>query len=287
MPQEPLNEFQWDWPSCLIKSWGSSGTQEPSLRLVTAWRVTTWSGGSSATALTWFREWAGGVLLGKPLLPAGERGGGKRSRDARFSTVLLLRPRDWRNQSFSDVLSTTGCQASSRTKQNETRFSTGPPSGEREVHSPSPDKQSPPSLGRPSQGLLHLRLTPGLAGAWTGWASCLQPTPWRCLVEGTGRRPRRWAGWGAATGVEAAGFLRHMMYLIASVCFCAAENCWAKLSTASPVCDTGAFRNCTFSCSFMSARHSQRWCSCTTSVDIAQPRDCVVTFVTRSVRSAS
>ncbi len=172
------------------------------------------------------------------------------------------------------------CQASSRTKQNETRFSTGPPSGEREVHSPSPDKQSPPSLGRPSQGLLHLRLTPGLAGAWTGWASCLQPAPWSCLVEGTGGRPRRWAGWGAATGVEAAGFLQGMMYLIASVCFCAAENCWAKLSTASPVCDTGAFRNCTFSCSFMSARHSQRWCSCTTSVDIAQPRDCVVTFVT-------
>ncbi len=31
-----------------------------------------------------------------------------------------------------------------------------------------------------------------------------------------------------------------MMCLIASVCFCAAENCWAKLSTASPkrpVCD--------------------------------------------------
>ncbi len=68
---------------------------------------------------------------------------------------------------------------------------------------------------------------------------------------------------------DTAGFLRRMMCLIASVCFCAAENCWAQLSTASPkrpVCDTGAFRNCTFSCSFMSVRHSQRWRSWTTSV---------------------
>ncbi len=38
--------------------------------------------GLSATALTWFHEWAGGVLLGNLLLPAGERGGRKRSRDA-------------------------------------------------------------------------------------------------------------------------------------------------------------------------------------------------------------
>ncbi len=103
-------------------------------------------------------------------------------------------------------------------------------------------------------------------------------------------RPRRRAGWGAAAGVEAAGFLRRMMCLIASVCFCAAENCWAKLSTASPkrpVCDTGAFRNCNFSCSFMSARHSQRWRSWTTGVDIARPRDCAVTFVARSARSVA
>ncbi len=77
------------------------------------------------------------------------------------------------------------------------------------------------------------------------------------------------------------------MYLIASVCFCASENCWAKLSTASPkrpVCDIGTFRNCTFSCSFMSVRHSPRWRSWATSVDIALPRDCAVTFVARSAR---
>ncbi len=77
------------------------------------------------------------------------------------------------------------------------------------------------------------------------------------------------------------------MCLITSVCLCAAENSWAMLSTASPkrpVCDTGSFRNCTFSCS-MSVKHSQRWHSWTTSVDIARPRDCAVTFVARSARS--
>ncbi len=187
-------------------------------------------------------------------------------------------------------------------KQNETKDSPpGPPPGEGVVRSPSPDEQFPPSLGRPSQGLLHLRLPLGLAGAWTGWASCLWPAPRRRTVEGccrgvgawaaTGGRPRRRAGWGAAAGVEAAaGFLRRMMCLIASVCFCAAENCWVQLSTASPkrpVCDTGAFRNCTFSCSFMSVRHSQRWRSWTTSMDIARPRDCAVTFVARSARSVA
>ncbi len=187
-------------------------------------------------------------------------------------------------------------------KQNETKDSPpGPPPGEGVVRSPSPDEQFSPSLGRPSQGLLHLRLPPGLAGAWTGWASCLWPAPRRRTVKGccrgvgagaaTGGRPRRRAGWGAAAGVEAAaGFLQRMMCLIASVCFCAAENCWAQLSTASPkrpVCDTGAFRNCTFSCSFMSVRHSQRWRSWTTSVDIARPRDCAVTFVARSARSVA
>ncbi len=70
-------------------------------------------------------------------------------------------------------------------KQNETKDSPpGPPPGEGVVQSPSPDEQSPPSPGHPSQGLLHLRLPPGLTGAWTGWASCLRPAPRRCLVEG-------------------------------------------------------------------------------------------------------
>ncbi len=37
----------------------------------------------------------------------------------------------------------------------------------------------------------------------------------------------------------------------------------------------------------MSTRHSQRWCSWTTSVDIARPRDCAITFVTRGARSGT
>ncbi len=48
--------------------------------------------------------------------------------------------------------------------------------------------------------------------------------------------------------------------------------------------DMGAFRNCTFSCSFMSVRHSRRWRSWTTSVDITRSRDYVITFVARSAR---
>ncbi len=79
-------------------------TQEPGLRLVTARRVMTWSGDSSVTALTWLHEWAGGVLLGNPLMPAGERGGGKWSRDAQLATLLFLRPKDWGNRSFIEVL---------------------------------------------------------------------------------------------------------------------------------------------------------------------------------------
>ncbi len=66
--------------------------------------------------------------------------------------------------------------------------------------------------------------------------------------------------------------------------------CWAKFSTASPkrpVWDTGAFRNRALSASFMSARHSQRWRSWTTMVDIARPRDRAVTFVARSARSVA
>ncbi len=46
--------------------------------------------------------------LGHPPLP-GKRGGGKWSRDARYTTLLLLRPRDWGNCSFIEVLGTAGC----------------------------------------------------------------------------------------------------------------------------------------------------------------------------------
>ncbi len=65
----------------------AGGTQESGMRLVTAWRVMTWIGDSSTTSVTWFHEWAGGVLLGNPLLPADKRGGGKLF----FQNTLLLK----------------------------------------------------------------------------------------------------------------------------------------------------------------------------------------------------
>ncbi len=147
--------------------WGE--TQEPGLR------VTTWSGGLSATALTRFHKWAGGVLLGTPHCLAREEEGSdpvmhgtplSSSWDPETEeTALLLK--------FWVPLAAAPGEGVTISRQ-----------------------QFPPSLGRPSQGLLHLRLPPGLAGAWTGWASCLWPAPRRRTVEGCCRG----VGAGAATG---------------------------------------------------------------------------------------
>ncbi len=144
-----------------------------------------------------------------------------------------------------------------------------------------------PALLRGREWCSHHLPTSSLLHPWVARlrASCTLQV-WRGL-DGLGVLPVATSRLRGCSRVEAAGFLRCMMCLIASVCFCAAENCWAKLSTARPVCDMGAFRNCTFSCSFMSARHSQRWRSWTTSVDIARPRDCAVTIVDRSARSVA
>ncbi len=80
------------------------------------------------------------------------------------------------------------------------------------------------------------------------------------------------------------------MCWIASVCCCIAENCWAKPSTVSPnssAWEMGASRKRALSTSFISARLSQRWCSWTTMVDIAFPRDRVVTLVTHRAKSVT
>ncbi len=55
-------------------------------------------------------------------------------------------------------------------------------------------------------------------------------------MKTTGGRPRRRAGGGAAAGggVMTAEAHRSRMFLTTSVCFSAAENCRAKLSSASP-----------------------------------------------------
>ncbi len=64
------------------------------------------------------------------------------------------------------------------------------------MRSPSPEEQTSPSLGRPSQGRLLRRLLPGLAGAWMGGAAALRPAPRRCLAGGCCAG----AGAGAAAG---------------------------------------------------------------------------------------
>ncbi len=113
--------------------------------------------------------------MGNPLLPTGVRGGGKRTRYAQLATLLL------------------GTKTSKQTKQNKTKDSPpGPPGAV--VRSPSPDEQSPPYLGRLSQGLLHLRLPPGLVGAWTAvWERGRPPTATSrlrgCSRDGSSRFP--------------------------------------------------------------------------------------------------
>ncbi len=207
----------------------------------------------------------------------------------------LLWPRDIGNCSFIENVGTRN--------RKETKDSPpGPPPGEGVMQTPSPEEQILPPLGRLSQGRLPLRLPPGLAGAWTGWAFPLRPAACRlgggCCLDwagaeaAAGGRPWRRADGGAAADdwVEAAAGRRGRMCLIASVCFCATENCWAKFSTASPkrpAWQTGALRNRTLSGSCISARFSHRWCSWTTKVDIARPREHAVTFAARRVRSVA
>ncbi len=76
----------------------------------------------------------------------------------------------------------------------------------------------------------------------------------------------------------------------ASVCFCAAENCWAKSSTASPnrpAWEIGESRKRCLSDSLIYAKVSHRWRSWTTNVDIVWPRARAVTFVALSARSVA
>ncbi len=140
--------------------WGE--TQEPGLR------VTTWSRDLSATALTRFHKWAGGVLLGNPPLP-GERGGGKWSRDARYTTLLLLRPRDWGNFSFIEVLGTAGCWVSGGTKTKRNKgFSTWPSSGGWSGAVTISRRAVPSISGLPVSGPLALALAAGFGGGLDG-----------------------------------------------------------------------------------------------------------------------
>ncbi len=172
------------------------------------------------------------------------------------------------------------------------------------VRSPSPEEQDPEAPGRPSQGRRLPWSFTGLAGAEAGCAGLLRPAP-RCgrsegcccgragaEVETAGGRPRRRADGGAAAGgeVETAANRRGKMWRNASVCFCAAENCWAKSSTASPnrpAWEIGESRKRCLSDYLISAKVSHRWRSWTTNVDIVWPRARTVTFVALSARSVA
>ncbi len=94
---------------------------------------------------------------------------------------------------------------------------------------------------------------------------CLEvPDP----LDGSERVRRRPGPRAMAAGASRRG----RMCWIASVCFCTAENCWAKPSTVSPnspAWEMGASRKRALATSFISARLSQRWHSWTTMVDIA------------------
>ncbi len=106
---------------------------------------------------------------------------------------------------------------------------------------------------------------------------------------GHGRAPTAMSRLGLALRRSGAS-RRGKMCWIASVCFCTAENCWAQSSTVSPnspACETRASRKLTLLTSLLSARLSHRRRSWTTSVDIAFPRDCAVTFLARSARSVA
>ncbi len=180
----------------------------------------------------------------------------------------------------------------------------GPPPGEGVVLSPSPEEQDPEAPGRPSQGRRLPWHFTGLAGAEAGCAAFLRPAP--CCghcegcccgragaeVEAAGGRLRRRAGGGAAAGggVETAADRRGRMWRNASVCFCAAENCWAKSSTASPnrpAWEIGESRKRCLSDSLISAKVSHRWRSWTTNVDIVWPRARAMTSVALSARSVA
>ncbi len=186
----------------------------------------------------------------------------------------------------------------------EQKFSTRPSSGGRSGAiaiswragsrgSGSPVPGTPPTLA------LH-RLGRGGGGPrrFPVASSMLRPL-WRLLKAELERRwrPQEGAfgdeqaeGLQPAVGLETAADRRGRMWRNASVCFCAAENCWAKSSTASPnrpAWEIGESRKRCLSDSLISAKVSHRWRSWTTNVDIVWPRARAVTFVALSARSVA
>ncbi len=170
----------------------------------------------------WLHGRAGGTgegSLNRALLPAGDSRGGWGLPGIAWLNVsrALLKPRDGRNCSFFWWFG----YASGGTKRKENkRFSTRP--SHHHHHLP---KICP----------FHLWVA-RLRAACTSTCRLVWQGPGRAAEEAAGGNPRRWAGGVAAAGgrVKAAAGCRGRICLIASVCFWASENCWAKLSTALP-----------------------------------------------------
>ncbi len=200
----------------------------------------TWSGDSSATALTWFHEWhEGSSWATYCCLLVREEGSDPVIHGSPLSS-------SWDPETEKTALLLMFWVPLAANKRFSIRPSSGGGSGRLTISRRAVSSISESPISGPLAPVLTVKFDGGLDGQGILPATGSTTLPGEWLLrqhgsEGSCRgRPRQWAGWGAAAGVEAAGFLRCMMRLIASVCFCAAENCWAKLSPASPkrpVCD--------------------------------------------------
>ncbi len=162
-------------------------------------------------------------------------------------------------------------------------------------------KQFPLSLGHPSRGLLLLRLPP-VDGGQDGRGGLSTPSSTAPLLEAAADVVRE-RGWmqGAALGDEQAGRCnwrtgggsscppRQEVLDRLSLLLCSRELLGHVNGCVADEASLG-YRNLkepNFVGVPMSTRHSQRWCSWTTSVDIARPRDRAITFVTCGARSGA
>ncbi len=160
-------------------------------------------------------------------------------------------------------------------------------------------KQFPLSLGRPSWGLLLLLLTP-VDGGQDGRGGLPTPSSTAPLLKAAADAVRGWMQ-GAALGDEQAGRCnrrtgggsscppRQKVLDRLSLLLCSQELLGYVTGCVAEEASLG-YRNLeeqNFVGVPMSTSHSQRWRSWTTSVDIAQPRDRVITFVARGARSGA
>ncbi len=180
-------------------------TQEPGLRLVTARRVTTWSGDWSATALTWFHEWAGGCSWATTCCLAREEEG---SDPVMHSSQLSpLGTQRLRKPLLNEVLGTAGFWANGGTK---TRYSTRPSSGGGRGAVTISQWAVSSLSGSPVSGPLALALAARFGGGLDGLgvlpATGSTTLPGERLLRQRGSeggrrgRPRRRASWGLQPG---------------------------------------------------------------------------------------